>query len=187
MTTRPARGPFVLIVRDGWGENPNPAHDAFNAVKLARTPIDAALKREWPWTFVRTCGPDVGVPSDQTGNSEVGHQNIGAGRIVDQEVLRVSKACSTGAIADIPAVRDGMLRARDTGRTLHLMGIASEAGVHGRLSHMYALLRAAKRHGPAADSVAVHLFTDGRDTPPTSGRGFIAEVEREIAAIGVGR
>ncbi len=185
--TASRRAPLVLIVRDGWGENPNPGHDTFNAVKLARTPVDARLRRDWPWTLIKTGGPDVGVPDDQTGNSEVGHQNIGAGRIVDQEVVRVSKACASGAIAEVPAIRDGLARALTTGRTVHLMGIASEAGVHGRLSHLYALLRACKAAGVPGDRLAVHLFTDGRDTPPTSGLGFVREVEAQIKAIGVGR
>ncbi|MBL8758167.1 MAG: 2,3-bisphosphoglycerate-independent phosphoglycerate mutase, partial [Phycisphaerae bacterium] len=181
------RAPMVIIIRDGWGVNPNPSHDAFNAVKLARTPVDERLRRDWPWTLIKTSGSDVGVPDDQTGNSEVGHQNIGAGRIVDQEVVRVSKACASGAIADVPAVRDGLLRAKATGRTVHLMGIASEAGVHGRLSHLYALMRACKALGVPADRVCIHLFTDGRDTPPTSGLGFVREVEAQVRAIGIGR
>jgi len=178
--------PLVLIIRDGWGQNPNPAHDAFNAITLAKTPVDAMLRANWPMTLVKTAGPDVGVPPDQTGNSEVGHQNIGAGRIVDQEVLRVNKACASGAIADNPAIADGIKQAKAAGATVHLMGIASEAGVHGRLSHLYALLAACKKHGVSPDKVAVHLFTDGRDTPPTSGRGYIAEVEARIKQVGIG-
>ncbi|MBA4027735.1 MAG: 2,3-bisphosphoglycerate-independent phosphoglycerate mutase [Planctomyces sp.] len=180
----PAHAPLVLVVRDGWGANPNPDHAAFDAVRLARTPIDQRLASLYPSTLIKTSGVDVGVPPDQTGNSEVGHQNIGAGRIVDQEVLRVNKACASGDIAHAAAIRQGLERARDTGRTVHLMGIASEAGVHGRLSHLYALLRACKEH--RATRVAVHLFTDGRDTPPTSGLGLIAQVEAQIAAVGLG-
>ncbi len=183
LTKRP---PIVLIIRDGWGENPHPEHDAFNAVKLAKKPVDDRLRRDWPWTLVKTSGPDVGVPADQTGNSEVGHQNIGAGRIVDQEVLRVNKACESGAIADNPVVQEGLRKAKAAGKLVHLMGICSEAGVHGRLSHLYALLKACKKHGIAPDKVAVHLFMDGRDTPPTAGRGYVGEVEAQIKAIGVG-
>jgi len=184
-----SKGPAVLIIRDGWGENPHPAHDAFNAALIARqrglTPCDDQLRARWPWTYVKTCGLDVGVPPDQTGNSEVGHQNIGVGRIVDQEVVRVSKACDSGAIAHNPAIAGAISAAKGAGRALHLMGIASDAGVHGLLSHLYALLRAAKAAGQ--DKVFIHLFTDGRDTPPQSGRGFVQEVERTCAQLGVGR
>ncbi len=188
---RSLSGPMVLIIRDGWGANPHPEHAPFDAVKIAQqrglTPVADRLMARYPWTLIKTAGPDVGVPPDQTGNSEVGHQNIGAGRIVDQEVLRVNKACASGAIAEVEAIKAGLLRARDTGRSVHLMGICSEAGVHGRLSHLYALLRACKHHGVPPDRVYVHLFTDGRDTPPTSGRQYLAEVEAELKILGIGR
>ena len=177
-----------MIVRDGWGENPHASHDGFNAVKIARerglTPVDDALRRDWPWAYVRTCGLDVGVPADQTGNSEVGHQNIGAGRIVDQEVVRISKACESGEMAENGAIKGAILAAKKSGAMVHLMGIASDAGVHGLLAHLYALLRACKKHGQL--KVAVHLFTDGRDTPPQSGRGYIRQVQEQIDALGVG-
>ncbi len=184
--SKPANTPFVLIIRDGWGENPHPSHDSFNAIKLARKPVDDMLRREWPGTLVKTSGEDVGVPEGQTGNSEVGHQNIGAGRIVDQEVVRISKACRTGEIAEVAAIKETIVAARDSGRAVHLMGIASEAGVHGRLSHLYALLEACKKHGMAGDRVFVHLFTDGRDTGPFTGKGFVEEAEQAIRRIGIG-
>ncbi|MGD9688686.1 MAG: 2,3-bisphosphoglycerate-independent phosphoglycerate mutase [Phycisphaerales bacterium] len=187
----PRNTPLVLIVRDGWGQNPHPEHDAFNAVKLAGTPVDDRLRRDWPFTLVKTAGLDVGVPPDQTGNSEVGHQNLGAGRIVDQEVVRISKACESGEIARVDAIRDALARVREAGagsdRRLHLMGIASEAGVHGRLSHLYALMRAAAAAGLGRDQVCIHLFTDGRDTGPFTGKGFVNEVEAKCGEIGVGR
>jgi 2,3-bisphosphoglycerate-independent phosphoglycerate mutase len=179
--------PMLLIIRDGWGANPHPEQAAFDAVALAKTPVAHRLMAEYPWTLIKTAGPDVGVPPDQTGNSEVGHQNIGAGRIVDQEVLRVNKACTSGAIAEVEAIKTGLLRARDTGKSVHLMGICSEAGVHGRLSHLYALLRACKHHGVPHDRVFVHLFMDGRDTPPNSGRQYLTEVEAELKILGIGR
>ncbi len=180
-----ANTPLVLIVRDGWGHNPNPAHDAFNAITLAKTPVDAMLRANWPRTLVKTCGLDVGVPPDQTGNSEVGHQNIGAGRIVDQEVVRISKACDSAEIRDNPAIRDSILAAKSAGRYVHLLGIASDAGVHGLLSHLFALMRACKHHGHT--KVAIHLCTDGRDTPPFSGSGFIEQVEQQIKQLGLGQ
>jgi 2,3-bisphosphoglycerate-independent phosphoglycerate mutase len=191
MSTQAQTGPCVLVIRDGWGENPHVQHDAFNAVAVARqrglTPVDDRLRRDWPWTYIKTGGLDVGVPADQTGNSEVGHQNIGAGRIVDQEVVRISKACDSDAIAQNDAVKGAILAAKASGKRLHLMGIASDAGVHGLLSHLYALLRACKAHGMAPDRVCVHLFTDGRDTPPQSGRGFVQQVQQTIASLGIGR
>jgi 2,3-bisphosphoglycerate-independent phosphoglycerate mutase len=181
---KPVNTPMVVIVRDGWGQNPHAEHDQFNAVKLAKKPVDDRLRRDWPSCLVKTSGLDVGVPPDQTGNSEVGHQNIGAGRIVDQEVVRISKACDSGEIAEIPSVRAAIVKAKSAGKTVHLMGIASDAGVHGLLDHLYALMRACKKHG--ATKVAIHLFTDGRDTPPFSGKGFVEQVEAQIKSIGVG-
>jgi 2,3-bisphosphoglycerate-independent phosphoglycerate mutase len=190
-SSAPSVQPLVLVIRDGWGANPHPEHAAFDAVKIAQqrglTPVADRLMAKYPWTLIKTAGPDVGVPPDQTGNSEVGHQNIGAGRIVDQEVLRVNKACASGAIAEVEAIKTGLLRARDTRKSVHLMGICSEAGVHGRLSHLYALLRACKHHGVPHDRVFVHLFMDGRDTPPNSGKQYLAEVEAELKILGIGR
>ncbi|MFN0010290.1 MAG: 2,3-bisphosphoglycerate-independent phosphoglycerate mutase [Phycisphaerales bacterium] len=177
--------PLLLIIRDGWGENPHPEHDAFNAIKLARTPVADQLDREWPRCLVKTSGLDVGVPPDQTGNSEVGHQNIGAGRIVDQEVVRISKSCLSGAIRDVAAIREGILKAKAAGATVHLMGIASDSGVHGLLAHLYALLEACKHHGQT--KVGVHLFTDGRDTGPFTGRAFVTAAAEQMRELGVGR
>ncbi len=177
----PRNRPFVLIIRDGWGENPHPEHDAFNAVRLARTPVDDALRREWPWTLIRTSGEDVGLPDGTMGNSEVGHQNIGAGRIVDQESVRISKACRSGALRENETLTSAIEGAKAGGGAVHLMGICSDAGVHGLLEHLYALLRlCAELHAPR---VYLHLFTDGRDTGPFSGKGFIGQVEQELAPL----
>src|SRR5882672_2946057 len=98
--SRTTNSPLLLIIRDGWGENPHPEHDAFNAAKLARKPCDDALRRDWPWTLIKTGGEDVGLPVGTMGNSEVGHQNIGAGRIVDQESVAITKACRAGLKAN---------------------------------------------------------------------------------------
>ncbi|RMD60995.1 MAG: 2,3-bisphosphoglycerate-independent phosphoglycerate mutase, partial [Planctomycetota bacterium] len=103
--------PLVLIVRDGWGENPHPEHDAFNAVKLARTPCDDRLRRDFPMTLIRTSGEDVGLPEGTMGNSEVGHQNIGAGRVVDQESVRITKAIRSGAFFENPVLVEAIDRA----------------------------------------------------------------------------
>ena len=184
MPTKPANTPLVLIIRDGWGENPFPAHDAFNAVKLARTPVADMLKRDWPGTLIKTSGEDVGLPDGTMGNSEVGHQNIGAGRIVEQESRVITKACEAG-FHGIPAVRDAIMRAKNAGKAVHLLGINSDAGVHGLLEHLYAFVRACKTLGQ--ERVFVHLFTDGRDTGPFTGLEFAKQVDAELKKIGVGR
>ncbi len=177
--------PFVLIIRDGWGENPNREHDAFNAVRLARTPVADRLLRECPHTLIRTSGEDVGLPEGTMGNSEVGHQNIGAGRIVDQESVRITKAVREGSFfaneALVGAVRGAVRR----GGAVHVMGIASDAGVHGLLTHLYGCLELCEREG--AEKVWLHLFTDGRDTGPYTGLGFVGAIEKRAREIGVGR
>lgn len=173
----PTNVPLILIIRDGWGENPHPEHDAFNAVKLAKTPVADALDREWPRTLIRTSGEDVGLPEGTMGNSEVGHQNIGAGRIVDQESVRITKTCREGRLNEVRSLVDPIIHARDRGRLVHLMGICSDAGVHGLLDHLYALLALCKQLN--VKDVAIHLFTDGRDTGPFAGEGFVQQVQVE--------
>lgn len=173
--------PLVLIIRDGWGENPHPEHDSFNAVKLARTPVADALRAEWPWTLVKTSGEDVGLPEGTMGNSEVGHQNIGAGRIVDQESVAITKACRAGLESNTTLV-DAVNAAKASGRFVHIMGIASDAGVHGLLSHLYAILKLCRRL--EHPNVALHLFTDGRDTGPFTGLEFVRRIEAEARSIG---
>lgn len=188
-----ARGPVVLIIRDGWGENPNPAHDAFNAPKVASarglTPVDDALRRDWPMTLIKTSGEDVGLPgtgeSGTMGNSEVGHQNIGAGRVVPQESLVMTKSCESGLDGNV-AIKVAVERCVAVKeRSLHLMGICSDAGVHGLLEHLYAIVRAAKTLG-LRERVYLHMFTDGRDTGPYSGIEFVRRVEAACREIGVG-
>lgn len=184
MTTK--NTPLVLIIRDGWGENPHPEHDAFNAIKLARTPVDDRLRAEWPRTLIKTSGEDVGLPEGTMGNSEVGHQNIGAGRIVDQESVAITKACRAG-LEKNDVVAAAILRAKATSRAVHLMGICSDAGVHGLLEHLEAALRACRALGQPGERVFVHLFTDGRDTGPFSGLGYARQVEQMCERIGAGR
>ncbi|OHE85097.1 MAG: phosphoglycerate mutase (2,3-diphosphoglycerate-independent) [Verrucomicrobia bacterium RIFCSPLOWO2_12_FULL_64_8] len=178
--------PVLLVVRDGWGKNPNPAHDQFNAVHCARKPYDDQLHARFPAALVKACGLDVGVPDGVMGNSEVGHQNIGAGRIVDQEIVRISKALADGEIAGIPVWRELLDRAKARGTRLHFMGLASNAGVHSLLEHLYGLLKLAREAG-VAKNIFVHAFMDGRDTPPTSGLRFIKQLEAKLAELGVGQ
>jgi len=185
--SKPASTPCILLIRDGWGENPNREHDSFNAVRLAKTPVAERLMREYPWTLIKTSGEDVGLPEGTMGNSEVGHQNLGAGRIVDQESVRITKACRTGGLREFAALAEPIAAARDSGRSLHLMGICSDAGVHGLLDHLYALLALTQDLRVPADRVFLHLFTDGRDTGPFTGLGFVQQVEARCREVGVGR
>lgn len=176
--------PCVLIVRDGWGENPHPEQDSYNATALARTPVDDDLRANWPSTLIGTSGEAVGLLDGTMGNSEVGHQNIGAGRVVDQDAVRITKACREGRLREIPDLTEPIERARDAGKAVHLMGIVSDAGVHGMIRHATALVAlCAQLRCPR---VYLHLFTDGRDTGPYTGIRYIEEVEQALHEIGVG-
>ena len=175
--------PVLLVIRDGWGANNNPAQDGCNAIKLADTPVSDQLSAAWPRTELAACGLDVGVPAGVMGNSEVGHQNIGAGRIVDQEIVRINKAFEEGSVRGNKALEGAFAKAKAGGK-LHLMGIASDAGVHGLLTHLYGLMNEAKVAG--LPQVYIHLFTDGRDTPPSAGKGFAEQVEAKIKELGFG-
>jgi 2,3-bisphosphoglycerate-independent phosphoglycerate mutase len=175
--------PVLLVIRDGWGANHHTEQDAYNAIKLADTPISDNLSQNWPRTELAACGLDVGVPPSVMGNSEVGHQNIGAGRIVDQEIVRINKAFETGSIRGNKVLEGAFDRAKGGGK-LHYMGIVSDAGVHGLLEHLYGLLGEAKNAG--IEQVYIHAFTDGRDTPPHSGKGFIEQIEAKCSKLGIG-
>jgi 2,3-bisphosphoglycerate-independent phosphoglycerate mutase len=182
------RKPVLLIIRDGWGKNPDPAQDKFNAIAQARKPCDDMLHARYPHTLVAASGLDVGLPDGVMGNSEVGHENIGAGRIVDQELVRLNKLFSEKRLATNAVWRGAVERVKSRpGAKLHLMGIVSDAGVHGMLEHLYGILRQAKEDGLGAGQVFIHAFTDGRDTPPTSGLRYVREVDAECAKIGVGK
>lgn len=181
-----SRPTVMLIIRDGWGRNPHPEQDAYNAVHLAKKPCDDRLHARYPSALVKASGTDVGLPDGVMGNSEVGHENIGAGRIVEQELLRLNQLFSAGKIKGNPAWTGALQRAKQGGK-LHLMGIVSDAGVHGMLEHLYGLLREAKAEGVPGDRVFIHAFTDGRDTPPMSGLGYVKQVDEQCRRIGIGR
>ena len=187
----PADAPVVLVIRDGWGRNPHSEHDAFNAVKLAATPVADRLEAEWPTTLVHTSGEDVGLPIAEKGpvmgNSEVGHQNLGAGRIVDQELMRITNAIRGGEFFENAALDAAFSHAETTGGRLQVLGLVSDGQVHSDLDHLVAILEAARRRGFPGDRVLVHAITDGRDTPPTGGRGYLATVEKAMADRGIGR
>jgi len=176
--------PCVLIIRDGWGRNPNPDEHEHNAIAQAKTPVADRIERDWPTTLIGTSGEAVGLPEETMGNSEVGHQNLGAGRVVDQTAVRISKAIREGRFFENPALREAISGAVRHGRAVHLMGIASDAGVHGKLEHLYACIELCRDLN--ADKVFLHLFTDGRDTGPFTGKRFIQEVEAKCDEIGVG-
>lgn len=177
--------PVVLIIRDGWGENHDPSQDACNAVKLALTPVADSLTENYPRTEIQACGLAAGLPDGIMGNSEVGHQNIGAGRVVDQEIVRINKGIATGSVKESPALQAAFSHAKKSGGALHFMGLVSDAGVHSMLDHLYGLLEIAKEAN--LDKVFLHAFTDGRDTGPFTGKGFIEQVEAKMSELGVGQ
>jgi 2,3-bisphosphoglycerate-independent phosphoglycerate mutase len=177
--------PVVLIIRDGWGSNPDPSQNEFNAVHLAKHPVDDRLMKEYPHALIKTCGLDVGLPVGVMGNSEVGHQNIGAGRIVDQEIVRIDKAVQSGEFFHNPGAVGAIEFVKKNGGKLHVLGLISNAGVHATISHIVACVELAQRHG--LKDVFIHAITDGRDSPPTSGLGFLAEVKTCCAKLGIGK
>jgi 2,3-bisphosphoglycerate-independent phosphoglycerate mutase len=173
-------GPLVLTILDGWGYSP--AVEG-NAIAAAYKPNYDSLLRDFPHTLVHTSGPYVGLPEGQMGNSEVGHLNIGSGRVVHMDVTRLDLMIASGDFFRDPVLLAAMQHAR-SGR-LHLMGLLSDGGVHSMNTHLYALLEMAKRE--KVEDVCIHCFMDGRDTPPESGAGFIEALQKEIRRLGVGR
>ncbi|MBV8867161.1 MAG: 2,3-bisphosphoglycerate-independent phosphoglycerate mutase, partial [Acidobacteriaceae bacterium] len=174
------RKPLVLTILDGWGFS---TETEGNAIAQARKPAYDHLLRTYPNTLVHTSGPYVGLPEGQMGNSEVGHMNMGAGRVIYMDVTRIDLQISSGEFFENTALLTAMKKAE--GHQLHLLGLCSDGGVHAQLTHLYALLEMAKRHG--LRDVFVHCFTDGRDTPPESGAGYIEQLERKIEEIGIGQ
>lgn len=179
--------PVVLIVRDGWGHNPDSSASAANALVLAKTPVNDALLARFPVTQIRTSGEAVGLPDGVMGNSEVGHQNLGAGRVVYQEIMRISRAISDGSFFENRTILDALAHVRTTRGAFHLLGLLSDAGVHSHTDHLYALIDAYANSGLPLGNLFVHVITDGRDTPPTSGARYAAELERKLADSRAGR
>jgi 2,3-bisphosphoglycerate-independent phosphoglycerate mutase len=171
--------PFVLIVMDGWGINPRREG---NAIALARTPNIDKLAREWPHTAVKTSGEAVGLPEGQMGNSEVGHQNIGAGKRVLQDYTRVSESIRDGSFFSNPALLNAIHHVKKNASQLHICGLLGDGGVHAHESHLEALLRLAQMHD--VERIYVHAFTDGRDTSPTGGIEFIQQLQARAREIG---
>jgi 2,3-bisphosphoglycerate-independent phosphoglycerate mutase len=185
-----ARRPLVLIIRDGWGvhdEDPEAARRHGNAVLLATLPVLNRLLQTYPHSLLQASGESVGLPPGQMGNSEVGHQNLGAGRVTYQDLMRISLAIRDGTFFRNPVLLKVMGEVRRTGQRLHLIGLVSDGGVHSHINHLFALLDMAKQQGLAREQVMVHAILDGRDTPPRSGAGYLDQLEEKLRASGSGR
>ena len=172
----------ALIIMDGFGER---AETYGNAIKLAGTPNLDKLKAEYPHTVIGASGMDVGLPDGQMGNSEVGHLNIGAGRIVYQELTRITKSIQDGDFFKVPEFVDACQKAKKNGGKLHLMGLLSDGGVHSHITHLFALIDLAKQQG--LDNVYVHCIMDGRDTPPSSGIEYVQQLQDYMDKVHFGK
>jgi 2,3-bisphosphoglycerate-independent phosphoglycerate mutase len=175
--------PVILLIRDGWGINPDGRKAAKangDATLLARTPFHDELYKTYPRARLSASGLDVGLPAGQMGNSEVGHMNLVAGRIVYQELTRINKAIADGTLAKNDVLQETFAKAR--GSRLHFLGLVSDGGVHSHYAHLVALANAAKDAG--VTDTMVHAFTDGRDTSPTGGADFLATLHRELQRSG---
>ena len=176
-----SKKPAVLMILDGFGLNEKGEH---NAVAEAKKPNIDKLMAEYPWVKGNASGMAVGLPEGQMGNSEVGHLNMGAGRIVYQELTRITKEIQDGTFFENPALMSAVENCKANDSALHMFGLLSDGGVHSHNTHLYGLLELAKRNN--LSKVYVHAFLDGRDTPPASGKDFVADLEAEMAKIGVG-
>ena len=176
------KNPLVLCILDGYGYN---AESYGNAIAAANTPVMDQLKAECPTTYIGASGMDVGLPDGQMGNSEVGHTNIGAGRVVYQELTRITKSIADGDFFENEALVSAMQNALDNDSALHIMGLLSDGGVHSHNTHLYAIVELAKKMG--LKKVYLHCFLDGRDVPPTSGADFVADAKAKLEEIGVGK
>jgi 2,3-bisphosphoglycerate-independent phosphoglycerate mutase len=177
MSKRPK--PIVLTVLDGWGYR---GETKGNAIALARKPAYDDLMKKFPNTLIHTSGPYVGLPEGQMGNSEVGHMNIGAGRIVHMDITRIDLLIANKQLQNVPLFQQAMERGRQ--RQLHLLGLLSDGGVHSQIQHLFALLEMAKQQ--KVERVFVHCFMDGRDTPPNSGRDFVRQLQQKMRELSVG-
>ncbi len=173
--------PLILTILDGWGYRPE-LHG--NAIAQARKPIYDAFLRDYPNTLLRASEQFVGLPDGQMGNSEVGHLNLGAGRVVRMDMTRIDLAILDGTFVKDPTLLRAMTLAQQKGRSLHLIGLLSDGGVHSHQRHLYALLKMAKQQG--IERVFVHVFLDGRDTMPTSGLRYVEQLQQQFEEIGVG-
>ena len=177
----PTSSPIVLIVLDGWGLRPEKEN---NAIALARTPVYDGLLKRYPHAQLITSGEAVGLPAGQMGNSEVGHMNMGAGRIVYQDLTRIDKSIRDGELFGSPVLAEAMDRCVDGQHALHFIGLLSDGGVHSSQQHLHALVEmAAKRRVPR---VFVHVITDGRDTSPTGGVRYLSQLQGVLDRLSTG-
>jgi 2,3-bisphosphoglycerate-independent phosphoglycerate mutase len=167
--------PVLLCILDGWGYRKEKEN---NAIEMGNTPVWHELVQKWPHTMLKTSGKDVGLPDGQMGNSEVGHMNLGAGRIVFQDLPRIDNAIEKHELEKNPVLLNLIQKLKETNGTCHLMGLLGPGGVHAMQRHIVALARVLNDNEV---NVALHGFLDGRDTPPDSARGFVAELEKDIA------
>lgn len=177
-----SKKPVVLMILDGYGLNDNCEH---NAVCEGKTPVMDQLMSQCPFVKGQASGLAVGLPEGQMGNSEVGHLNMGAGRVVYQELTRITKSINDGDFFNVPEFLTAVENCKKNNSALHLFGLVSTGGVHSHLNHIYGLLELAKRNG--LEKVYVHCFLDGRDTPPESGKEFVTELEAKMAELGTGK
>ena len=161
----------LLMILDGWGEGPK---GYSNAIYSTPTPYLDFLRAAYPHSTLKASGEDVGLPDGQMGNSEVGHLNIGGGRVVYQDLVKINKSIEDGSILHNPEIINAYSHVRESGKSLHIMGLTSAGGVHSSLGHLMALCDIAKEYG--LEKVYVHCFMDGRDTDPESGKGFVGQV-----------
>ena len=174
--------PLVLMILDGFGINNSTVG---NAIYSAKTPNIDALMAKYPHTEIQASGMDVGLPRGQMGNSEVGHTNIGAGRIVYQELTRITKTVEEGGLSAIPELQKAVANCKEHDSSLHLMALLSDGGVHSHIQHLFGLLAMAKEQG--LEKVYVHCFMDGRDVPPSSGKDYVEQLQAELNRLGVGK
>jgi 2,3-bisphosphoglycerate-independent phosphoglycerate mutase len=180
--------PLVLIIRDGWGVSEGgeaKAQAEGNATLLAKTPVHTKILSTYPYALIGAAGESVGLPDGQMGNSEVGHLNIGAGRVVYQDFTRISLAIRNGSFYDNKVFKDLMSKIKSAGTALHLIGLCSDGGVHSHLTHLFALVDMAKKNG--VKDICIHCLMDGRDTSPTSGVEFIGQIQKHLKEVGIGR
>lgn len=179
---QPVKQPLALIILDGFGWR---EEKRGNAIAQANLPYFHQLLREWPWTTLEASGLAVGLPQGQMGNSEVGHLNMGAGRIVYQDFTRISLAIKEKTFFANTVLREAMQKAKTAGKAVHLLGLLSDGGVHSHIEHLYALLELAKTEG--VEQVYVHAFLDGRDVPPANALEYVRPLEQKLADLGLGQ
>src|SRR3989344_6905273 len=172
----------LLLILDGWGYRKSKQD---NAILQAKTPVLDKLWKKHPHTLLKAAGTAVGLPKGCIGNSEVGHLTIGAGRIMDSDLVRINRSIKNGSFLKNKALLEAIDHSEKNNTKLHLMGLLSDAGVHSHIQHLFALLKMAKSHG--LKEVYIHLFLDGRDTPPRSAEKYIHQLQRKMIELGIGQ